>query len=977
MDLFERLKGVASQVGELIADDVGAHVELGAALLDRGDLDGAIHELNQALSRRRDHARALYLHGLAHLRREGPGDLAQARQSLTQATQVREGFGEALLALGELEERAGDEQAAAEGYRRALPAIDDDALRVEVERRLGSLYLRTGRVDKAVRELRKAVSADPEDAEAQGLLGQALVQRARLKGEPGGGPTYEAARLCLTRAARAERPSPIVLAELGTLLLQVGQIEDSEKALRRALQVDPGCVPALLGSGAWRLHQGDVAGAYEQALRAAAGGTDAGGAELHLLLARCHGRSGSPERALLAYDEALKHLQPPLPQGRAREVLDEALHLALQHGLFAQAARLGALPEVAETPDGLAARAQDPVLPLAEAEALLARALSLAAEGGETVEVRLCEARLLRRKGASPSTGTGTGTGTGAVAQALRRASALAPADSRPLAELAALYKDARAKLPGETYGLLQAAHRHLLRTPELMSHGPEAAALLSTLDRPLLLCVMGEFNAGKSTFVNALLGEEVAPMGILPTTATINVLKYGQRRGGRVVYRDDTSREVGWDEVPALLRAVDEEEARRIRLVEVLYPLEVLQRVNVVDTPGLNSIQPEHEATARGFIAEADAVVWLFSVDQAGKASEREALEQIRKEGKRALGVVNKIDRLGGIGAVDTSAEAAEAAEAAEIEGAPIFAHLRESLADLLEAVVPFSARDALLGRKGEDAERVARSNLSGLMAVLEERFFARSQAIKRASARARLVALLSRARGEAEAVLDGQGRRLEELRQAVRLCQADAALFAREFIPAERRRLIAETDGVHKVAARETLDFVRPRRWPFGQNQAAPADRDFLLVLLDEQIAALLAASRARVVEALGERDEDRLLLLDEQVYGHYRAFSRGYLQGGKVEDFFIRVLPRLELTEAAIGRALERDGPMAIDILEGELLGPLRRFSEVRFRSLLQGLTRQVAEEEMRRLDLEERVITPLEALAQALRELPEGK
>jgi tetratricopeptide (TPR) repeat protein/GTPase SAR1 family protein len=962
VDLFERLKGVASQVGELIADDVGAHVELGAALLERGDLDGAIHELSQALARRRDHARALYLHGLAHLRREGPGDLAQARQSLTQATQVREGFGEALLALGELEEQAGDEQAAAEGYRRALPVIDDDALRVEVERRLGALYLRTGRVDKAVRELRKAVSADPEDAEAQGLLGQALVQRARLKGEPQGGPTYEAARLCLTRAARAERPSPIVLAELGTLLLQVGQIEDSEKALRRALQVDPGCVPALLGSGAWRLHQGDVAGAYEQALRAAAGGTDAGGAELHLLLARCHGRSGSPERALLAYEEALKHLHPGgpgAPPGRAREVLDEALHLALRHGLFAQAVRLGALPEVAETPDGLAARAQDPALPLAEAEALLGRALSLAAEGGETVEVRLCEARLLRKKGAP----------AGAVAQALRRASALAPADSRPLAELSALYKDARARLPGETYGLLQAAHRHLLRTPELMSHGPEAAALLSTLDRPLLLCVMGEFNAGKSTFVNALLGEEVAPMGILPTTATINVLKYGQRRGGRVVYRDDTSREVGWDEVPALLKAVDEEEARRIRLVEVLYPLEVLQRVNVVDTPGLNSIQPEHEAVARGFIAEADAVVWLFSVDQAGKASEREALEQIRKEGKRALGVVNKIDRLGdAAGTLDVNAE---------VEGAPIFAHLRESLSDLLEAVVPFSARDALLGRKGEDAERVARSNLSGLMAVLEERFFARSQAIKRASARTRLVALLSRARGEAEALLDSQGRRLEELRQAVRLCQADAALFAREFIPAERRRLIAETDGVHKVAARETLDFVRPRRWPFGQNQAAPADRDFLLVLLDEQIGALLAASRARVVEALGERDEDRLLLLDEQVYGHYRAFSRGYLQGGKVEDFFIRVLPRLELTEAAIGRALERDGPMAIDILEGELLSPLRRFSEVRFRSLQQGLARQVAEEEMRRLDLEERVITPLGALLQALQELPEGK
>src|SRR5947207_12221438 len=85
-------------------------------------------------------------------------------------------------------------------------------------------------------------------------------------------------------------------------------------------------------------------------------------------------------------------------------------------------------------------------------------------------------------------------------------------------------------------------------------------------------------------------------------------------------------------------------DEARRIRVVEVLYPLETLQRVNVVDTPGLNSIHPEHEETARRFIAEADAVLWLFTVDQAAKATEGEALERIAHQGKKILGVLNKI---------------------------------------------------------------------------------------------------------------------------------------------------------------------------------------------------------------------------------------------------------------------------------------------------------------------------------------------
>ena len=85
MDLFERFNRLASQFGDLIADDARGHVELGAALLERGDPDGAIHELNQALGRRRDHARALYLLGLAHMRRAAPGDFAESRRALTEA----------------------------------------------------------------------------------------------------------------------------------------------------------------------------------------------------------------------------------------------------------------------------------------------------------------------------------------------------------------------------------------------------------------------------------------------------------------------------------------------------------------------------------------------------------------------------------------------------------------------------------------------------------------------------------------------------------------------------------------------------------------------------------------------------------------------------------------------------------------------------------------------------------------------------
>jgi len=953
VDLLDKFNRFANQFSDLlgdIADDVRAHVELAAQLLERGDYDAAIRELRHALDKRRDHARAHYLLGLCYLRRGQPGDLTAAKKALGDALAAREGYAEAYVALGDVQKQSGDSVAASEAYRQALPLLDDELQRAELEQILGRLYLEQGQLDKAVRELRKSVSSNPEDAKTQGLLGQALVMQAQKRGEAPGSPTWDAARQCLLRAARAEQADPQVLTTLGKLLLSSGQVPDAEKALLRAVQAAPERIETLLLLGELRLQQGDTASAYEQGLRAYSSARKENHAtmmaESHRLLARCHARSGTPERALAALREA-EAVLPDSASELKTQLLGEALELSLSQGFVAEAVSLGKRPELAQSPLGLVAQSLDEALPPSEAEGLLARAQSQ----GDGVELRLAQAALEQRKG-----------NTAGAASQYRRAASLAPTDPRPRKALATLYDAERLALPKELYGLLLKVHKHFAKTPELSEWLPEAGHLVETLDRPLLVTVMGEFNSGKSTFVNALLGEEVAPMGITPTTATINVLRYGRERAGRVVYRDGQSRTVGWDKVPALLRGLDPAEVSRIRVVEVLYPLEVLQRVNVVDTPGLNSILPEHEAVAREFIAQADAVIWLFTVDQAGKASELEALTSIRSAGKQILGVLNKIDRLPQMADSD-SPQSLQA----------ILAHLADpatGLTDLLEVVVPFSGREALLGRNRKDEELLQKANLPALEQALEERFFQRSQAIKNKAARTRLTQLLDKAQRHAESLL--RESRRDELEQAQRLLSADALLFARDVIPSERKRLIADAGSAHQVAAQETLSFVRPRRWPFAEHQAAPADRDFLLNLLDEKLSALCQSSRTRMVEALalGPDDRDLIRLLDEQVYGRYLAFSRGYLRGGKVDDFFVRVLPKLELSEAAIGRALERDSPTAVDILESELLSPLRSFGETRYRQASEKLHAQLAKEELLRLDLDERVLFPLTALATAV-------
>src|SRR6185369_10752260 len=173
------------------------------------------------------------------------------------------------------------------------------------------------------------------------------------------------------------------------------------------------------------------------------------------------------------------------------------------------------------------------------------------------------------------------------------------------------------------------------------------------------------------SSFVNAFCGAEVAPVGVTPTTATINILRYGPP-GGRVLYHDGRAEDLAAAQVPVFLGGLGDEEAAAVRLVEIFFPLDVLRRVEIVDTPGLNSLRPEHERVARAFLTDADAIVWLFAVGQAAKASERDALGLAHEADKRVLGVLNKADQ----------------ADPTELD--QLLDYVRGAMGDRIEALLP-----------------------------------------------------------------------------------------------------------------------------------------------------------------------------------------------------------------------------------------------------------------------------------------------
>ncbi len=149
----------------------------------------------------------------------------------------------------------------------------------------------------------------------------------------------------------------------------------------------------------------------------------------------------------------------------------------------------------------------------------------------------------------------------------------------------------------------------------------PDHAALVASirqLDERFMIVVVGEFNAGKSAFVNALLGERVFEEGVTPTTARIQLIRHG-----------------------ATAAAGDDEGGTLV----VTAPVELLRDLQIVDTPGTNAIHREHERLTREFVPRADLVLFVTSADRPFTESERAFLETIRDWGKKIVIVVNKAD--------------------------------------------------------------------------------------------------------------------------------------------------------------------------------------------------------------------------------------------------------------------------------------------------------------------------------------------
>jgi GTP-binding protein EngB required for normal cell division len=162
-------------------------------------------------------------------------------------------------------------------------------------------------------------------------------------------------------------------------------------------------------------------------------------------------------------------------------------------------------------------------------------------------------------------------------------------------------------------------------------------------------LVVLGEFNHGKSTFVNALLGSDILPTGITPTTASINHVVWAGAPAARVVLTGGESKTLD----PLQLKewvTVAGGHASEVAYVELGYPSDLLKNhVVLVDTPGVNDLNEQRAEVTYGYVPRADAVVFLLDAGQALKDSEREFLRSrvLESARDRLIFVLGKMDML------------------------------------------------------------------------------------------------------------------------------------------------------------------------------------------------------------------------------------------------------------------------------------------------------------------------------------------
>ena len=241
---------------------------------------------------------------------------------------------------------------------------------------------------------------------------------------------------------------------------------------------------------------------------------------------------------------------------------------------------------------------------------------------------------------------------------------------------------------------------RQLAQLPELK--GPNIQRLIDKLSSNRFnLVVLGAFKRGKSTLINALLGEAVLPTAIVPLTSVVTILSYGERFSIQVHFQNGKTQTISKEELPDYITEKGNPQNRKgVREVEVAYPSEYLKDgVRIIDTPGVGSVYAHNTDVAYNYLPQVDAAIFVVTVDPPLSLAEQEFLKDIREYVHKLFFVLNKIDYV----------ETDDRQEALEFTSQI----LQDNLASDKVMIFPLSAKLAMSGKSNGHPEFLGNSLL------------------------------------------------------------------------------------------------------------------------------------------------------------------------------------------------------------------------------------------------------------------------
>lgn len=173
-------------------------------------------------------------------------------------------------------------------------------------------------------------------------------------------------------------------------------------------------------------------------------------------------------------------------------------------------------------------------------------------------------------------------------------------------------------------------------------------------------LVVLGEFNRGKSTFLNALLGEVILPSNILPTTSVITRISYSEKPEVKVLLNTGEEKSIDHKELVDYVTTLKGNKTESISVTNVYYPTTLCKNGCIItDTPGVNDLNEQNVTITENYIPEGDAVIFMLDPNQVFTKSEKEFIKNkvLKNDIRKIFFVVNKFDTINRDGLVNFKA--------------------------------------------------------------------------------------------------------------------------------------------------------------------------------------------------------------------------------------------------------------------------------------------------------------------------------